>query len=122
MDVKTLVIGGNHHNTLGVIRSLGEKGIGPDVVIIDHAKHPYIGKSKYIQHLYVLNDISKLIPFMLEYNDDAANRPVVIACSDAVSSELDTNRGKLQAKYMLPGCKEEGRVTHYMNKTTCVVP
>ena len=37
-----IVIGGNHHNTLGVIRSLGYKGLRPYVILITNNNKPYI--------------------------------------------------------------------------------
>lgn len=37
-----IVIGGNHHNTLGVIRLLGYKGLRPYVILITNNNKPYI--------------------------------------------------------------------------------
>ena len=31
---KVIVIGGDHHNTLGVLRAFGEKGIYPDLILV----------------------------------------------------------------------------------------
>ena len=51
--IKVVVIGGLHHNTLGVIRALGEKGITSlniDVILVEQNvnKKNFIAKSKYI--------------------------------------------------------------------------
>ena len=38
---KIIVFGGNHHNTLGVIRSLGEAGITP-ILILHGTNHSFV--------------------------------------------------------------------------------
>ena len=45
-----VVIGASHHNTLGVIRSLGYKGIMPILLLISPNKKSYVAKSKYIKN------------------------------------------------------------------------
>lgn len=38
-----IIIGGNHHNTLGVIRALGYKGINSLVILVTNEKnHMYL--------------------------------------------------------------------------------
>ena len=46
--MKVIVIGINHHNTLGVVRSLGYKGLKSHVIIMCRQKNPYVCYSKYI--------------------------------------------------------------------------
>ena len=44
-----IVIGGTHHNSLGVIRSLGERGYNVEFVNYNAGgKFDYVAKSKYI--------------------------------------------------------------------------
>ena len=43
---KVIVIGGNHHNTLGVLRSLGEKGVFSELILVTSSKYPYVKYSK----------------------------------------------------------------------------
>lgn len=46
MDNQVIVIGTDHHNTLGIIRSLGEEGKLP-IVMLPNLKLAFITKSKY---------------------------------------------------------------------------
>ena len=46
-----IVIGSDHHNTLGVVESLGMVGISPYVIVVSRRKppHSFVLKSKYCQ-------------------------------------------------------------------------
>ena len=45
-----IIIGGNHHNTLGVIRGLGYEGIKPILILIaGDNEDTYVDKSSYIK-------------------------------------------------------------------------
>ena len=50
MNKEIIVIGGNHHNTLAILRSLGEKGVKSLLIVVSEDSKPYIGYSKYIQY------------------------------------------------------------------------
>lgn len=117
MKMQVIVIGGNHHNTLSVLRSLGEKGIKSLLILISKDPKPYVGYSKYIQSIKVIkneNEISSAM-YTLHQSPDKA---LVIACSDSISSYLDSNRNELSDIFILPGSKEEGNITRLMDKNT----
>ena len=45
-----IVVGGNHHNTLGVIRGLGFGGVKPIVILhIGDENDPYVAHSCFIK-------------------------------------------------------------------------
>ena len=46
---RILIVGDDHHNTLGVIGSLAEKGLKSDVIILSKHKHSYVLKSKNVE-------------------------------------------------------------------------
>lgn len=48
------IIGGNHHNTLGVLRSLGYKGVKSNLILVTEATRPYTKFSKYIKNLFIV--------------------------------------------------------------------
>lgn len=108
------VIGGDHHNTLGVIRSLGYAGIRPFVVLSTNSKHPYVSYSKYIKEKWNFNSDDKVISFLKSYH--GIGKPVVIACSDSLSYLLDQNYNVLSEKFQLPGSERSGKISYYMNK------
>lgn len=109
-----LVIGGNHHNTLGVIRSLGEKGIMSDVIVMTPVDEPYVCKSKYINKIKLVQSEDQLLHYLIDA--DYPNKPVVISCADVVSSVLDSYYDELSIKYILPGSHVQGRITYLMDK------
>ena len=48
MNNKVLVIGADHHNTLGIVESLGQKGVKSYVLIVADIKTSFVLKSKYV--------------------------------------------------------------------------
>lgn len=110
------VVGGDHHNTLGVLRSLGFKGIKSNLIVVTEKKHPYVGKSRFIKKRYIVPSEEEAINVLIN-EKPKHEQAVVIACSDGASSEIDLNRNRLEDVYSLPGCKEQGRLTVYMNKS-----
>lgn len=114
---KAIVIGGNHYNTLGVIRSLGEKGV-PVFLILTSNKNSYISKSKYITKCWqITKSRDEIIDILLNNFSNEDYKPVIIPTSDLVMVILDRNFNLLKSKYILPNIdKSEGKVTHLMNK------
>lgn len=115
MNNKIIVIGGNHHNTLAVLRSLGEKGVKSMLIVVSQDSKPFVGYSKYIQELRVVKFVEEISSAMyaLHHSSDTA---VVIACADSISSYLDSNRNRLSKNFVLPCSLEEGKITRLMNK------
>ena len=73
-----IVIGGNHHNTLGIIRSLGYKGLRPYVILITNKNKLYICYSKYIKQYKCLSSPNEIVNHLLEIKDDFKNHLFVI--------------------------------------------
>ena len=93
-----IIIGGNHHNTLGVIRAMGYKGVKPTVILISNAKSNNVGKSRYIKELIVVSNENDALDYLLR-NKENNRGAVIIACSDGASSMLDLNRDVLKPHY-----------------------
>lgn len=110
---KVIVIGGNHHNTLGVIRSLGYKGLKSFVIVVTDQKKPYLCYSKYVSQYQVLSSADKIVDFLLKIKDPNS-KAVVISCADFVTAVLDSYWEKLIAYYHLPIGK--GNVEKVMDK------
>ena len=111
-----IVIGGNHHNTLGVIRSLGEKELQADVVLVTTDKRPFVGYCRYIQSLHIISHDCEIPSYLLANLKREDEKSVVICCSDASSSEIDLHAEALAPHFILPGADEQGRITRLMNK------
>lgn len=112
MKHKVIVIGADHHNTLGVVRSLGSKGVNSDVIIIPYRKEIKKVKSKYINSIKSFPDDGQIISELLSM-ESCAKHVLLVTC-DIASSLLDTNYNQLKDKFVLFNSK--GRLTDLMSK------
>ena len=110
------VIGGSHHNMLGVIRSLGKKGVYPNVVIESKNRSPYVARSKYINKSWIVDSEQQILDVLLKEQSFNGDRPVVIACADNLASLLDMHYNELSLSYKIPGAGQQGRITELMDK------
>lgn len=116
MKKEIIVIGGCHHNMLGVIRSLGEKGVRPLVILETKEKNPYVIKSRYIKTCWKVEEEQQVLHVLIREAGKHGEKPIVIACADNLSSLLDLHYDELSPYYSLPGAKEQGRITRLMDK------
>lgn len=118
MPNSVFVIGGNHHNTLGVIRSLGERGIKPYVIIQQDDMPQYVSRSRYISKCWLVSAEKEVFDVLMgdavEYH--YGMKAVLIACADNLSSMVDMRSAELESLYYIPGAKEQGRISHLMDK------
>ncbi len=115
--MKAIIIGGNHHNTLGVIRSLGYIGLSTYLILITKDKSPYVSQSKYVDKCFLLQGEEEILPCLLKnFSCFASPKPIIIACADFISSYLDCHYNQLKDHFLLPGAKEEGRISYFMDK------
>lgn len=117
MKNKVIVIGGNHYNTLGVIRSLGEEGI-PVYLILISEKEGYVSKSKYVTEIWKVSKSGRdIIDILVSNFENEEHKPIIIPTSDSIMETIDSNLDLLKHKYILPNADNiEGRVTRLMNK------
>ena len=119
-ELNSVVIGGLHHNTLGVIRSLGEAGISKNninVLIIgkDVPQSNIISKSKYIlrSKISYIEKYEEITPWLLDLSNDDKMR-VVICCADGAAEEVVKHNDKLTPLYKTP--KTNIDISILMNK------
>lgn len=111
-----IIIGGNHHNTLGVIRALGYKGINSLVILVTNEKKPYVSFSKYITKYVLLNSSKEIVSYLLNYAKGIDKKSIIFSCADFVTSELDKFYNELNNHYHLPTANGKDICNHYMNK------
>lgn len=107
-EIEVVVIGGLHHNTLGVIRALGESGIpvnNINVILVDHeiTDKNFIAKSKYIsdKKINYCNEYNQIVNVLVKLSKDNKKR-VAICCSDDTAEIVIANKEKLEDKYYIP--------------------
>ena len=113
---KAIVIGSDHHNTLGVIRGLGERGIKPDLVLIAPAAMTFVDASKYIAQKWRIDTDDEIVDLLISKYNNEKEKPVILCCSDSSSGVVDENADLLRPYFYLPGAKGHGRISKLMNK------
>lgn len=118
--INVVVIGGLHHNTLGVIRSLGEckdAVINMKAIIIteDSGRTNIISSSRYIKtkdiiYVTVGDDI---VSYLKKIAEDDIFR-VIICCSDEAAEVVISHRDDLKKHYATPSSKIQ--ISSLMNK------
>lgn len=79
-----VVIGGTHHNTLSVVRSLGKEGVEVDVILEDECDDKsYVLTSRYAHKYYKVKDAHEAIKV---FREQYSNKFPVIFCSDDVAA------------------------------------
>ena len=121
--MEAIVIGGLHHNTLGVIRSLGENREMPInirvllVGLMDREKN-IISESRYInkQNVYYVERDSDIPKWLVSNAINNEMQSVVICCSDGSAEQVISNYDRLKKWYRLPSVNFD--ITKLMSKIT----
>lgn len=119
---KVIIIGKNNYNTLGVIRSLGEKKIKSNLYLITarsiSGRMRYCSKSRYVKSASfypALND--NLFKDLLETKNTEGTKPVIIPTSDDAMIFLISKEKELSEKYILPQLGERLKEnSNYLDK------
>ena len=112
---KFIILCGDHYNPLGLIRSLGEAGIKPIVILAAHA--PFLVPcSKYIGELHRVDDNALGLSLLMEKYGDEPVKPFLFSCSDDIESLLDENYEMLKEKFYFFDGGSTGHITSLMNK------
>ena len=114
-----IIIGADHCNALGVIRSLGECGIRPIFILLNDTKKCMTAYSKYIKKIYVIDENKQkmLCKFLLEEFKNLELKPIIIPTGDPIEKYLDENYNLLKEKFILPNINnEKGEIVKFMEK------
>lgn len=114
---RVIILGDDHHNTLGVIRSFGEKGIRTDVVI-NYTKHSFVRYSRYIRSFHTIHseeDVHSCIEQII-YSDTGL--VILFCCSDWFISVIDKayDRYKGRCVCFSAGNQCGGEINRLMSK------
>lgn len=112
---KYILLGGEHYNPLGLVRSLGIEGIRP-IAIIKKAEHGLTSKSKYISKLHLVNTNEEGLELLLKEYGNEKLKPFILTSDDQMTSMLDKNFNLLKDKFKFYNASAEGRISKYMQK------
>ena len=120
MNNEIILIGGDHHNTLAMMRLFGKQKINYIVLIhsskTKNIKEISISHSKYSKKMEIVGDSEKdIIKWLL--NNKLPNKQIIFPTSDLAQYAIDNNYNKLKNSYIIPGFKNNpGKVVKLMNK------
>lgn len=108
---KIIIIGSTHHNSLGVIRALGEKGYEIEFVnfTIVSKQNDFVAKSKYITVYQPLSCIADVINYLIQ-RPIIKEKEIIISCADVVTEHLNMHLCKLSHRYIIPGITLQGKM------------
>ena len=113
-----IVIGVEHYNTTGLIRSLGEAGINPVYIAIKN-KCKISSTSKYISKCHFVNDVEEGYALLMnEYGKTYKDyeKPIVYCIDDTCMSFLDYHYEEMVDRFVFFNAGEKGRINFYMDK------
>lgn len=86
-----IIIGADHYNTLSVIRSLGEKNVIVNVILIG-TKNSYVKWSKYISKIvFINNKEDEIYNSLLNMIRSLSSKPVIFPLTDKAAQVIDEN-------------------------------
>ena len=116
--MKTLtavVVGDDHQNTLGVIRSLGERGCRVIAVIFPAGRICSTSYSKYIDEVFLIQR-AELIDTLVGIGNPLEQKTALIPCGDDIAAAVDRAHELLCDWYYLPSAGAPGSMGSKMNK------
>lgn len=105
----------DHYNPLDVIRSLGEKGIRPIVILI--GEHPVmIPHCRYVSTLHQVKSREEGYRLLIDNYSNEEYKPFVFCSDDKTTSFLDQHYDEMKNHFYFYNGGEQGRVTQLQNK------
>lgn len=110
------IVGGDHHNGLGLARIFGLNGIEVRSIVVGNCKKSFLRKSKYVSESLVFPSEKDAFNYLLKLPRYGV-KPFIIPYSDASALELDTRLDEFKDKYFVPSINNTpGEVARLMNK------
>ena len=106
-----------HYNPLGVIRSLGEKGIS-SVYIAEKGKVKLASMSKYLMKCHDVDDVASGYQLLLDKygHFDQEHKPFLYCTDDRTMGWIDERYEEVCEKFILFNAGRKNRINQYMDK------
>lgn len=112
---KFIVFSEDHYNPLGVLRSLGEKGLSPISILIGE-KPCLINHCKYVQKIHYVNNVEEGYILLLDIYGNEEFKPFIFCSDDNTTSFLDSHYDVLKDKFFFYNAGFTGKITWLQNK------
>lgn len=114
---EVIIVGGDHHNGLGLARIFGINGIVVHSVVVSDNGKSFLEKSKYVDDCYVYLDEKRAFDKIIERFGATRNRMFIIPYSDAAALELDSRLNEFSG-FMVPSINgQQGKISELMDKS-----
>lgn len=110
-----VVVGHDHQNTLGIIRSLGEDGFCVKAVFVSDGGFCASACSKYIDVAFVIQP-NELIDTLLALGAQLGGQVPLIPCGDDTAAPIAQAYEHLKEWYILPCAEDGSNMLRLMNK------
>ena len=105
-----------HYNPLGVVRSLGESGIKPIVILYGGREH-VVSSSKYVGKAHHVNTVDEGYEILIKEYRNVHQKAFIIACDDIVNNCLDNHYDELREYFFFNNAGQRGRLAKYQDKS-----
>lgn len=115
---KVILIGGSHHNGLGLVRSFGVNGIRPyGIIVCPLGGDSYLTHSRYWEKTYCVASDEAAVDLLYKKFSGEKEKPVVIPWSDSTEYCIDSQLDKLKEYFILPSISgKQGAIVDLMDK------
>lgn len=111
-----VVLGQEHYNPLGIVRTLGESGIRPTVIVYGGGTR-LTSKSKYAAQVCAVQTIEEAYRELLSFVSCCGGvKPFILTSDDTAESYLDEHYDELRNKAYFFNAGKAGGVTSFMDK------
>ena len=113
---KHIVFCVDHYNPLDVIRSLGEKGLNPYVILV--SEHPVmINHCRYVKKLHLVKNHEEGLTLLLKEYGNESKKPFLYMSNDNTVSCIDEHYIELKNRFITYNAGgEKGRLIWLQNK------
>lgn len=116
-DNKIIIIGGDHHNGLGLARIFGLNGRKVFAVIITNQRKSWMVKSKFVEGYAIFRTEKEGFDFIKRNFSNEQKKPFIFPYSDGAALELDLRLNEFKDCFYIPSIAgEQGRIAAMMDK------
>lgn len=106
----------DHYNPLGIVRTLGEAGKRP-IVIVVKSEPKLVSRSRYVKKKHIVSSPEEGIKLILsEYAKSKTEKSFILTGDDVSVMTLDSHYDELKDYFYFYNAGETGRIKHFMSK------
>lgn len=113
--IDVIILGYNHHNALGLIRSLGEKGCRVHLLLLKSGLN-FVNKSSYLCSWALLSSFDEVLQRVRKIADRCDRKPVLLVAGDGEATFVNQHFEEISKVCFVEGAYHDGDVVVYNNK------